>query len=81
VSAFNDTASTIMHVSTTGKDILKWILIIVAIIIVASTIIYLVRQKNRRAKEKAAEDQRILNTPINDLAKDDLEKKYLNNDK
>jgi hypothetical protein len=81
VNAFNDTASTIMHVSTTGKDIFKWILIIIAIVIIASVVIYLVRQKNKRAKEKAEEDQRILNTPINDLAKDDLENKYLNNDK
>jgi hypothetical protein len=40
-------------------------------------IINLVKQKNQRAKEKAEEDQKILNTPINDIAKDDLENKYL----
>jgi type II secretory pathway pseudopilin PulG len=66
-----------MHVSTTGKDILKWVLIVIAIIAVGVIIINLVKQKNKRAKEKAEEDQRILNTPINDIAKDNLEDKYL----
>lgn len=77
VKAFQDTADTIMHVSTTGKDILKWVLIVVAIILLGAFVIILVKQKNQRAKEKAEEDQRILNTPINDIAKDDLEDKYL----
>jgi hypothetical protein len=76
VQAFDDTADTIMHVSTTGKDILKWILIIVAILLIGGIIVNLVKQKNKRAKEKAEEDQKILNTPINDLAKDNLEDKY-----
>ncbi len=76
-NAFNDTAGTIMHVSTTGKDILKWVLIVIAIILLGIIIINLIKQKNRRAKEKAEEDQRILNTPIHDIAKDDLENKYL----
>jgi hypothetical protein len=77
VNAFNDTADTIMHVSTTGKDIFKWILIVIAIVAVGVIIINLVKQKNQRAKEKAEEDQKILNTPINDIAKDNLENKYL----
>jgi hypothetical protein len=77
VNAFNDTADTIMHVSTTGKDILKWVLIVIAIVAVGAIIINLVKQKNKRAKEKAEEDQRILNTPIHDIAKDNLEDKYL----
>jgi hypothetical protein len=77
VNAFNDTAKTIMHVSTTGKDIIKWIVILIIIIVVGVVVINLIKQKNQRAKEKAEEDQRILNTPINDIAQDDLEKKYL----
>jgi hypothetical protein len=77
VNAFNDTADTIMHVSTTGKDILKWVLIVIAIIAVGVIIINLVKQKNKRAKEKAEEDQRILETPIHDIADDNLENKYL----
>jgi hypothetical protein len=77
VKAFNSTADTIMHVSTTGMDIVKWILIVVAIILVGVVVVNLVKQKNKRAKEKAEEDQKILNTPIGDIAKDDLENKYL----
>jgi hypothetical protein len=77
VNAFNDTADTIMRVSTTGKDIFKWVLIVIAIIAAGIIIINLVKQKNKRAKEKAEEDQKILNTPIHDIADDDLENKYL----
>lgn len=77
VNAFLDTANTIMHVSTTGKDIFKWVLILAVVILVGVIIIKLLKQKNQRAKEKAEEDQRILNTPIHDIAKDDLENKYL----
>lgn len=77
VNAFLDTANTIMHVSTTGKDIFKWVLILAVVILVGVIIIKLIKQKNQRAKEKAEEDQRILNTPIHDIAKDDLENKYL----
>jgi hypothetical protein len=77
VKVFDQTADTIMHVSTTGKDILKWFLIVIAILLIGGIILNLVRQKNKRAKEKAEEDQKILNTPIHDLAKDELENKYL----
>jgi bacteriorhodopsin len=66
-----------MRVSTTGKDIFKWVLIVIAIIAAGIIIINLVKQKNKRAKEKAEEDQKILNTPIHDIADDDLENKYL----
>lgn len=77
VNAFHDTANTIMHVSTTGKDLLKWGLIVTAIVLVGAIVINLVKQKNKRAREKAEEDQRILNTPIHDMAEDHLEDKYL----
>lgn len=77
IKAFNDTAGTIMHVSTTGKDILKWVLIVLAIALAGAVIVNLVKQKNKRAKEKAEEDERILNTPVHDIAKDNLEDKYL----
>lgn len=77
INAFNDTADTIMHVSTTGKDIVKWVLIVIAIILIGIFIICLIKQKHQRAREKAEEDQRILNTPIDDIAKDNLEDKYL----
>jgi hypothetical protein len=77
INAFNDTATTIMKVSTTSKDILKWVIIAVVVIAVGVILIRMVKLRNQRAKEKAEEDQKILNTPINDLAKDDLENKYL----
>jgi tetrahydromethanopterin S-methyltransferase subunit E len=67
-----------MKVSTTGKDILKWIIIAIVVIAAGLIIIRLVKMKNQRAKEKAEEDQKILNTPIHDMAKSDLEEKYLN---
>jgi hypothetical protein len=77
INAFNDTATTIMKVSTTSKDILKWVIIAVVVIAAGVILIRMVKLRNQRAKEKAEEDQKILNTPINDLAKDDLENKYL----
>jgi hypothetical protein len=77
INAFCDTGETIMKVSTTGKDILKWIIIAVVVIAAGLIIIRLVKMKNQRAKEKAEEDQKILNTPIHDMAKSDLEEKYL----
>lgn len=77
IKAFQDTAGTIMHVSTTGKDILKWALIVLAVALAGAVIINLVKQKNKRAREKAEEDERILKTSIHDIAKDNLEDKYL----
>jgi hypothetical protein len=77
INAFCDTGETIMKVSTTGKDILKWIIIAIVVIAAGLIIIRLVKMKNQRAKEKAEEDQKILNTPIHDMAKSDLEEKYL----
>ena len=78
--AFSDTADAIMHVSTTGKDVIKWVIIAIIVIVLCVFIIRLITIKHRRAKEKANEDARILNTPINDLAKtkaDNLTDKYL----
>ena len=78
VEAFNDTADTIMHVSTTGADIAKWGIIAVIVIVGGVVIVTVVKQKNKRAKEKAAEDERILNTPLEEIKTDDnLTNKYL----
>lgn len=77
ICAFNDTADTIMHVSTTDKDITKWGIIAVVVIAGGTVLVTLVKQKNKRNKEKAAEDERILNTPLEELADDDLTNKYL----
>lgn len=49
---FNSTANTIMEKSTTSNDIIKIICIIVGIIIVIGGIIYILRMKFKRDKEK-----------------------------
>lgn len=80
IKVFDREADTIMHVSTTGKDIVKWVVILAVVIVVGITIIKVVRTKAARAKQKAEEDERILNTPINDMIKDsenDVTNKYL----
>lgn len=74
--AFNSTANTIMEKSTTSNDIIKIICIIVGIIIVIGGIIYILRMKFKRDKEKAKETVEILKTPLD--KSDELRDKYLN---
>lgn len=76
INAFSDTAETIMHVSTTGKDIIKWVLIVLAVIISGGVVITLVNKRNKRKKEEAEETQRILETPLADLVDEELKNKY-----
>lgn len=73
---FNSTANTIMEKSTTSNDIIKIICIIVGIIIVIGGIIYILRMKLKRDKEKAKETVEILKTPLD--KSDELRDKYLN---
>lgn len=73
---FNSTANTIMEKSTTFNDIIKIICIIVGIIIVIGGIIYILRMKFKRDKEKAKETVEILKTPLD--KSDELRDKYLN---
>lgn len=73
---FNSTANTIMEKSTTSNDIIKIICIIVGIVIVIGGIIYILRMKFKRDKEKAKETVEILKTPLDKL--DELRDKYLN---
>ena len=68
---FNSTANTIMEKSTTSNDIIKIICIIVGIVI-----IYILRMKFKRDKEKAKETVEILKTPLD--KSDELRDKYLN---
>lgn len=77
INAFNNTADVIMHVSTTGMDIIKWAIILGIVIVVGLVIVSVIKQKNKRAKEKAEEEQKILNTPIDTMVSDNLEDKYL----
>ena len=73
---FNSTADTIMEKSTTSNDIIKIICIVVGIIIVIGGIIYILRMKFKRDKEKAKETVEILKTPLD--KSDELRDKYLN---
>lgn len=80
--AFCDTADTIMTKSRTLFDIL-WVIALIALIAVTGIVVVIVINKKRKAeKEKAEETERILNTPMQNLAQtssnDELIKKYDN---
>lgn len=77
VTSFNDTAKTIMKVHTSKFDVMKMVLVLAVVVVIGLVLINLVKQKNQRAKEKAEEERRILETPIGDMATSDLESKYL----
>lgn len=66
-SVFNDTADRIMKTTTTWADVSMWVVIGVVVIGAGVIVIVLVNKKFKRDKEKAAEDQRILETPLDDL--------------
>lgn len=78
ISVFQNTAKTIMHVSTTKNDIIKGFIMLALAVVVLIIIIIVLKQSGKRAQEKAEEDARILNTPIDDIVTDHLEDKYLN---
>lgn len=64
VKAFNDTANVIMRVSTTSKDVVKWAFVAVAVIGGGFIIIKIMKTKRSNDAQKAAETERILNTPL-----------------
>lgn len=80
ISAFNNTAKAIMHVSATGTDVLMWGIILAVVIVVVVAVVSVIKMRHKRAKERAEEDARILNTPVGDIAADNLEDRYLNKD-
>ncbi len=66
--SFTDTADAIMHVSTTEADLSKYRLLAV-IVLGGGVILFLIlRERNRRAHEKAKETESILNTPLEEAA-------------
>lgn len=69
--------------SKTGK-VLKTVLIVLliigAVIVIGVIVIIIVSLRANREREKAAEQQKILETPLEDMIEDELEKKYLNQD-
>lgn len=64
INSFNDTADTIMTVSTTRNDLIKYLIIGLAAIIVLILIFKIMSAKFKRDKEKAQETIDILNTPL-----------------
>ena len=74
--AYDSTAKTIMKRTTTSKDIIKIICIVVGILLIVGGIIYILRMKFKRDKEKAEETIEILKTPLDKT--DELRDKYLN---
>ena len=81
-TAFTKSAERIMTKTTTGMDVLKIIVIIALVLIVGIVILTIMKTKRRHDAEKAAETERILNTPINDIdtSEDTLVNKYTDND-
>lgn len=77
INTFQSTAKAIMHVSATGTDVILWCIILVVVIVIVVAIVLVVKMLHKRAKEKAEEDARILNTPVGDITTDHLEDKYL----
>lgn len=62
--AFTDTGNRIMDRSTTGMDVLKWVVIGIVIVVIIVLFIVFVRMKFRREKERADETERILKAPL-----------------
>ena len=77
IRTFDSTAKAIMHVSATKNDIIMWCIILAVVIVIVVAVVKVIKMIHKRAKEKAEEDARILNTPVGDITSDHLEDKYL----
>lgn len=67
IKVYQKTGDTIMKVSTTSKDLMKWLIIGIILIGGGTIAVVLVKEKNNREREEAAETERILNTNIDEL--------------
>lgn len=67
VQTFNKTASVIMREPTNAFDVLKTIFLIAGIVVVICAFIALIVTKRKAEAERAAETERILSTPMQDL--------------
>lgn len=79
IAAYSDTAETIMQVSKTGIDVVYMLVVLVIVAVLGFVLILALYMKFKRDKEKAAEEQKILDTPINDMLKENthVDDKYL----
>lgn len=81
IKSFTDTGDVIMTVSTTGKDLVKYGIILVITIVIGIVLIKLAGVWFKDRRERAAEDERILNSDIRGMDRSDtqdLEDRYLN---
>lgn len=83
VHIFEKTANTIMRVSTTGKDIMKYVIIFAIVVVALIGFVVLFNKKRDAERERAAETERILQAGQNQAtygsptdAADDLTSKY-----
>ena len=67
VSAFNETASIIMKTYTSGWDVAKIALIVIAVALVIFGIVKILRVRRQHEAEEAAETERILKASMDDL--------------
>lgn len=75
---FTKTANTIMDKSTTGWDIVKYVVLGVILLGTGVVVVVLIKQKHKREKERAEETERILNTPLHETdTEEQLKNKYL----
>ena len=59
-----------MRISTTGNDVLRWLLILMLSTVILIWIFRMRAEKNRREKERAEETERILKTPVEKFGED-----------
>ena len=70
VTVFDKTANTIMHTAQTKYDAFRWVAIAIAVIAGGIVLIVVISKRNKRKKEEAAERQRILDTPLEELVRE-----------
>lgn len=64
IQMFNKTAGRIMQRTTTGADVAKWFLVVLAIACGTAGVVLVIRCARQAQAERAAETERILSTPL-----------------
>lgn len=76
VKVFDSTAKRIMTKSTTGMDVMKLCVIFVMVVAAGVFVVVVLKMKYKRAREEAAETERILNAPLSSSSDDELIDRY-----
>lgn len=79
IKVFDKTGDRIMEVSKTGSTWTKIVITVILVVVALIIVFVMMSKKMKRAKEKAAEDQKILETPLEQIksSTDDTVDKYL----